>query len=911
MVAEKPILAEAIAKILSNGKCHTRKGWNGACSVSEYKASFRGKQANFRVTSTCGHVMCVDFPARYNSWDRTDPAELFLCNIEQKEANPKLKMPEFLASEAKHCDMLVLWLDCDKEGENICFEVVDAVRPAMRGAGGGNFMDAAVFRARFSAITEKEIKNAMASLGRPNVNESLSVDARQELDLRIGCAFTRFQTKFFQDKYGDLDSNLISFGPCQTPTLAFCVGRHDEIEQFKPQPYWLLQAEVEQPSFGGGPPRALKLEWCRERQMNRGIAQAFLNKVKKCEAATVCDVSSKEHRKEKPEALHTVELLRVASTRDRTTGVGGIPTSTALGLSPAQTMAVAEHLYTRGYISYPRTETTAYPDSFDFVAALRELAKGQRFVDTANQLLREGIARPRGGTNKGDHPPITPMKAADGSLSGDYARVHDYVVQHFLATLMRPCKYVTKTVKFDIGEEQFQLQCRVVTDPGFTTVLSWQAVAQDQTAADAALCVGQQLPIKEVKLIERMTVAPDYLTEAELISLMEQYGIGTDASIPVHINNICVRNYVKVEPTRRRLMPTTLGIALVHGYQRVDPDLILPTMRANVERQLDLIAKGKADYQTIKNQTLEIFRQKFLNFVQNINLVDALFGDSFTSLADSGKPFSKCGKCRRYMKLVETRPQRLYCPICDETYALPSSKGSSIRQHFERACPLDEFELLYYHVPGGKLSSSFAFCPYCFNHPTLEETRGTKQLSCNLCPHPDCPNSYKTQGVLPCLNRCFGGRGVLVLDAQSGPKWRIACNRCPAVVGLFEGAFKLRVLDQCTNCEAKRLHAEYKSEKVSKLPGGALSFVGCAFCEQHTLDACCVNMNHAFITRGPELQQSYRGGRGRGGPRGRGRGSGEGRGRGAAGGGGRGGGGGGARGRGQSGSGGRGGGARR
>jgi DNA topoisomerase-3 len=72
----------------------------------------------------------------------------------------------------------------------------------------------------------------------------------------------------------------------------------------------------------------------------------------------------------------------------------------------------------------------------------------------------------------------------------------------------------------------------------------------------------------QAKLVEKQTCPPDYLSEAELISLMEKHGIGTDASIPVHINNICERNYVTVT-AGRRLKPTTLGVVLVHGYQKV------------------------------------------------------------------------------------------------------------------------------------------------------------------------------------------------------------------------------------------------------------------------------------------------------------------------------------------------------
>ena len=90
---------------------------------------------------------------------------------------------------------------------------------------------------------------------------------------------------------------------------------------------------------------------------------------------------------------------------------------------------------------------------------------------------------------------------------------------------------------------------------------------------------------------EKLTSPPDYLSESELITLMEKNGIGTDASISVHINNICERNYVKLERDRR-LVPTTLGVVLVHGYQKIDIDLCLPKMRSQVEAQLNLIALG-------------------------------------------------------------------------------------------------------------------------------------------------------------------------------------------------------------------------------------------------------------------------------------------------------------------------------
>lgn len=123
MVAEKPSLAESIAKILSDGKSKLRKGIAPSCPVHEYTGTLFGKSAEFKVTAVAGHVFSIDFPKQYNNWDSVEPIDLFEAETVKNEANPKGHLIKHLANEAKNVDYLILWLDCDREGENICFVI--------------------------------------------------------------------------------------------------------------------------------------------------------------------------------------------------------------------------------------------------------------------------------------------------------------------------------------------------------------------------------------------------------------------------------------------------------------------------------------------------------------------------------------------------------------------------------------------------------------------------------------------------------------------------------------------------------------------------------------------------------------------------------------------------------------------
>lgn len=190
MVAEKPSICTSIASALSRGNMESR---GRTPPVHEFQGHFLDRPAFIRVTSVTGHVFSTDFPVKYQNWDTVDPFDLFQAPVVHSPEG-KGGIVKHLEREAKGMDYLVLWLDCDREGENICFEVIKCVEHSMKKGVRGQ----TIFRARFSAVTPKDIEKAMKSLVSPNENEALAVDARQELDLKVGVAFSRFQTRYFQ-----------------------------------------------------------------------------------------------------------------------------------------------------------------------------------------------------------------------------------------------------------------------------------------------------------------------------------------------------------------------------------------------------------------------------------------------------------------------------------------------------------------------------------------------------------------------------------------------------------------------------------------------------------------------------------------------------------------------------------------
>lgn len=234
------------------------------------------------------------------------------------------------------------------------------------------------------------------------------------------------------------------------------------------------------------------------------------------------------------------------------------------------------------------------------------------------------------------------------------------------------------------------------------------------------------------------------------------------------------------------------------------------------------------------------------------------------------------------MKLITTKPERIVCPTCNETYNIPS--GGTVKTYKEVQCPIDGFDLLCF----SSASRNFIFCVNCYNEPPFEEME--KGAPCIKCLEPSCQYSQVRNTLCMCL---VCKRGLVVLDQSSGSSsWRIACSQCAFTMTFFHDCTKVTVEKEasCDKCQNKLIKLKYSSGK-SRLPNGITEFKGCLWCsaELTSMGEALFNYSNSFKQkesgdRGPHGFQRGGGHPGRGGFRGqrgggaRGRGRGRGRG---------------------------------
>ncbi|KAL4130516.1 hypothetical protein PRIC2_006512 [Phytophthora ramorum] len=634
-VAEKPSVAKEIANILSSGRSQRRAGFSKYNALFEFPYEIRGQQVQMVVTSVTGHIMELDFDASVRSWHSCDPVELFTAPVTKRIRGDETqkKIEKTLLEEARQSQWLVLWLDCDREGENIAYEVKAICEKSNRRL--------RVFRARFSALIPRDIVHAVQNLAEPNEKLSLAVDARSEIDLRIGAAFTRFQTMRIQNKFPAIkqENSVISYGPCQFPTLGFVVERFLKIQNFEREAFHDISVTHQQNDQPDAPTTTFK--WKRGHLFDRMACLCIYECLVESQTATIESVDKRPSWKRKPLPLTTVELQKRASRW--------------LRISSEMTMKAAESLYNKGFISYPRTETSKFKEGTDLMSLVRLHETHQQWGNYVTRQLLDGgkYEAPRHGNSDDQaHPPIHPTKSIDVNTLRDpnEKKVYEFVALHFLACCSRDAKGSQTSVVMKILGESFTASGLMVEERNYLDIYKYE---KWNASAIPVYQRGDVFRPSTVVMLSGETNPPPLLSEADLISKMDSNGIGTDATIAEHIKTILKREYSIKVNNDTQFKPTTLGLALVLSYEHMGLELAKPVLRAAMENDCKAISLGQKDVQQVVQSCMDQMKSIFLEVTRSASVLDQTFSEQF------GQPANESAQ-PRFPPRVDAR---LYTPV--------------------------------------------------------------------------------------------------------------------------------------------------------------------------------------------------------------------------------------------------------
>ena len=352
--------------------------------------------------------------------------------------------------------------------------------------------------------------------------------------------------------------------------------------------------------------QAAEFHWSRVRLFDETACRVILQKLQENPMATVTSVESKPKSKWRPQAMDTVEMEKLAVRK--------------LRITAKKAMTIAESLYTRGFISYPRTETNIFPKELNLQKLVENHKEHPNWGGFASHMLNQSGPRPRNGKKTDNaHPPIHPTKCAfPGQLKDDDARLYELITRHFLACCSADAEGKEYIVEVNINGESFIASGLTILALNYLEVYPYEKWAE-KTIPEYQ--VHQQFQPTVLDIQDGQTAPPPLLNEADLIGLMEKYGIGTDATHAEHIDKIQQRLYVGVT-NDGRFTPGTLGMALVEGYDAMGFAMSKPNLRAEFEADLCKICDGTVDPHTVLIRYIDKYREIFQQSASNVQLLD-------------------------------------------------------------------------------------------------------------------------------------------------------------------------------------------------------------------------------------------------------------------------------------------------
>ena len=575
VIAEKPSVARDVARII--GATAKRDGYiegNG-----------------YIVSWTVGHLCGIAPPDKQNkAWTRWDLGTLPMIPGRFKlEVLSKTKQQfNILKKLLNDPDVTeaVAATDAGREGELI-------FRRVYQSAG----CKKPIRRLWLSSMTDEAIRHAFANIraGSDYNHLAAAAYARAESDWLIGMN----ETRAFTLKCG---GELLTVGRVQTPVLAMLVTRRQEIENFKPQTYWELEAWFEHNDI------AFKATWHRPPKFKdtRILARETCDLIyQKCSGhpAEVQSASQKRGRSQPPLLYDLTSLQRTCNAR--------------FGFSAKKTLTVAQALYEKQKaITYPRTDSQYISaDIFKTLAAHFRAVRGHyvEIIAQLRQCFEQKAAKYRVVNDKQvtDHHAIIPTtRQVDlAALTDDQRKVYDLVCRRQLAAFLPAAEFQTTVIWLAINGEKFKTQGKVFEKLGWLAAEPW-AIKSD--TALPALQKGQNLEPKELKAVEKQTKAPSHFTDAtilrametagklvaddELARAMKERGLGTPATRAQIIEALLEKKRGYAERRGKTIVATDKGVETVRIIHDLLPEALSPELTGEWEFKLKQVEKGQTTY---------------------------------------------------------------------------------------------------------------------------------------------------------------------------------------------------------------------------------------------------------------------------------------------------------------------------
>ena len=508
-----------------------------------------------------------------------------------------------IRKEAKGAKSIVLATDPDREGEAISWHLATVLGIDPQSA----------CRVEFNEITEKTVKSAIRQPRPVNMQLVAAQQARRVLDRLVGYKISPLL--WVKIKKG------LSAGRVQSVATRMIVDREQEIEQFEPEEYWYVEADVD----AGGKRLHAKLQALDgERVQIADEAQAEAAKARIQQGGfTIRSVKRGERHKHPAPPFTTSNLQQEASRK--------------LGFTTAKTMQIAQQLYegvdiegrgTLGLISYIRTDSVRLSE--EAVSGVREMIAaryGAEFVPE-KPVVYKGRKSAQ-DAHEAIRPTNIDLRPEDikTSLSRDQYNLYRLVYLRFVACQMADAVYETQQI--EIASDKGVLMrssAERVRFAGFTAVYEESLDETPEQAPEqtpgALLDVTEGTPatVLQTEGTQHFTQAPPRYTEASLVRALEEKGIGRPSTYAPTISTILARGYVMRE--KKQLYPTELGIMITDMMKEYFSDIVDIAFTAGMEESLDEVEEGKEDWHDVVANFYGPFEQTLENAESKIEKVE-------------------------------------------------------------------------------------------------------------------------------------------------------------------------------------------------------------------------------------------------------------------------------------------------